>query len=98
MNMSKIEIGFLFHAFFSSLWLLSSSWFLYLKIRGLNLYEIATIDIFFFGTIFICEIPTGIIADKFGRKKSVIISFIGQSLGILVFALAENFFFLIISL
>ena len=94
---SKIEWGFILHSFLSSFWPLASIWILYLQDRGLSLPEIALVDIAFFATIFICEIPTGIVADKFGRKFSVCSSFLLQAFATIIFAFANNFIFIMVS-
>ena len=45
-------------------------------------------------TIFIFEYPTGIIADKYGRKVSVLISFLSMSIILIFWFLTKNFYVL----
>jgi MFS family permease len=46
-------------------------WVIYLQQRGLSLSRAALIDATFFVAAALAEIPTGIVADKFGRKTSM---------------------------
>jgi MFS family permease len=59
--------------------------------KGLSLFQINSL----FGVILIaqvvCEIPTGLFADKFGRKRSIIIAFAIQLTGEIVFLIAQNY-------
>lgn len=55
--------------------------------------------VFTLGSIFslIIEIPTGIFADLFGKKKSIIISKFGIFLSYIVFGFATNFWFFVLA-
>lgn len=44
---------------------------LLLQQRGLSLLQISTIESVVIATIFLAEVPTGIIADRIGRKRSI---------------------------
>lgn len=44
---------------------------LLLQQRGLSLLQISTIESVVIGTIFLAEVPTGVLADRIGRKWSV---------------------------
>src|SRR6266566_8491130 len=47
-------------------------WVIYLQQqRGLSLSQAALIDVTFFVAAALAEIPTGIVADRFGRKTSM---------------------------
>ena len=59
--------------------------------RGLNLFEVAVLASVFEGSILLFEIPTGALADIFGRRKSVISSHLFQSLAGLIFILSPGF-------
>jgi DHA3 family tetracycline resistance protein-like MFS transporter len=59
--------------------------------RGLNLFEVAVLASVFEGSILFFEIPTGALADIFGRRKSVICSHLFQSLAGLIFILSPSF-------
>jgi len=47
-------------------------------------------------SIIVFEIPTGIFADRYGRKKSVLISFFLFSILFLIWFFAKNFYLLIL--
>lgn len=53
--------------------LTSGVWMLYLAYRGLSLFEIGIMEAIFHMTSFTMEIPTGMVADLFGRKTSRIL-------------------------
>lgn len=46
----------------------------FLETRGLNLFEINLVNVAFFTSMFIFEVPTGAFADRYGRKKSYVFS------------------------
>ena len=45
-------------------------WLLYLVSRGMSLVQIGILESIFHITSMLCEVPTGYIADRFGRKTS----------------------------
>jgi DHA3 family tetracycline resistance protein-like MFS transporter len=47
---------------------------LYFRHRGLNLFQIAALAVIFEGSIALLELPTGLVADLYGRKLSVVLS------------------------
>ena len=53
--------------------------------RGLSLLEISTIESVVIATIFLAEVPTGVLADKVGRKGSMLVSTLLLMLGELIF-------------
>lgn len=57
----------------SALRLDGAIWILYFQERGLSLLEVAIAEVFYHLSIFIGEIPTGSIADLWGRKRSMLI-------------------------
>ncbi|MFH2035056.1 MAG: MFS transporter [Candidatus Zixiibacteriota bacterium] len=79
----------------------------YFRLWDITLFEIAVLAVVFEGTIILFELPTGIFADKFGRKYSVVIgyvlftlsgviffyfrSFIGFLIAEILFGIAETF-------
>jgi MFS family permease len=48
-------------------------WVIYLQQRGYSLTEATLIDVAFFAATTVCEVPTGLVADRFGRKTSLVI-------------------------
>ena len=71
-------------------------WIIYLiNGRGLSLTEVGVFESFFWLTIIIAEVPTGAIADRFGRKVSLALGAVLFAVSTLIFAQAENFLILL---
>lgn len=102
---SNIKKDYLY-LFLSNAGLSNAIWVLYLAYKGMSLVEIGLLESVFHLTSFTMELPTGIIADYFGRKNSRIIgrimaclstmlmirtgSFIGFAIAFVIQALAYN--------
>ncbi len=67
------------------------------KWAGLNYFQISLLLTAFTLSVFLLEIPTGVIADKFGRKTSLILSGFLNALAIIVYAISPNFYVLLIA-
>lgn len=63
---------------------------LFLIGKGLSLLEVNLLNCSFMVAIFLFEIPTGVIADFFGRKRSVIIGLLVYSSSFLIYFLSDN--------
>ena len=73
-------------------------WIIYLMDgRGLSLTEVGVFESFFWLTIIIAEVPTGAIADRFGRKVSLALGAILFALSTVIFAMADSFSILLAS-
>jgi len=59
--------------------------------------QIMILQSFFVFSIFILEIPTGAIADHFGRKTSLILSAIAATIGPIVYTLHPNFYLFLLA-
>ncbi|MFX0114820.1 MAG: MFS transporter [Candidatus Hodarchaeota archaeon] len=70
-------------------------WTLYLNDLGYDIFTITVLDVIFFVTIAIAEIPTGTIADKVSRKLSLLIGVLLYIIGITVFVFAINLWVLV---
>lgn len=70
---------------------ISAFYVTFLLIKGLNYMEINVVNLFFWTTLFICELPTGAFADIFGRKKSYVISCCLFGMGMLIYGFANSF-------
>ena len=67
-------------------------WIIYLMdARGLSLTEVGVFESFFWLTIIIAEVPTGAIADRFGRRISLALGAILFAVANVIFALASHF-------
>ena len=72
---------------------------LLLTARGLTLFQISLIESVVIGTIFVMEIPTGILADRVGRKWSIVLSTFLLMCAEFIFILAQSFeWYLVIAL
>lgn len=63
----------------------------FLLSKGLSLLDINLVNVFFFVTLFIFEIPTGALADVFGRKFSIVMAGVFNTLGTLMYFLSKGF-------
>ena len=71
-------------------WLGEAIWVIYLlETRGLTLGQVLLFDAIFFGSQFLAEVPTGIVADRCGRRTSLLAGSLFASFGMLVFGLAD---------
>jgi MFS family permease len=65
--------------------------------RGLTLTQVTFVDVAFWLTTAAAELPTGMVADTFGRKASVTISVLMTTGAVLLFGLTQNFFLLMVA-
>lgn len=71
--------------------LFHSTYVLYLLSHGLDYLQINLVNTVFMATVLIMEIPTGLVADIFGRKKSLIISFLFSGLAFAFYSQGDSF-------
>lgn len=74
----------------SSMTIISAVYTSFLLAHGLNIFQVHLINIVFFVTLFMCEIPTGAFADIFGRKCSYIVSQIFLTISMIVYGLSTK--------
>lgn len=79
------------YRFFSSFDITSAIWVLYLGYKGMSLTEIGLLEGIFHITGFLSEIPTGALADLFGRRKSMIIGRITSVLSAIIMLFSNSF-------
>jgi MFS family permease len=77
--------------FFQNLYLYNHIGALYMQSRGLSLLQVNSIWSIMVLTIFLTEVPTGVIADRIGRKRSVVVSLFLQFLGELFYIFAPGY-------
>ena len=88
---ANIWKGFLLH-FLVHFQLWWAIWVLYLNdLRGFSLTQITVLEALFWGTAALAEIPTGAIADRFGRKTSLALGAACTATAVLVFGLATSY-------
>lgn len=63
----------------------------YLLSKGLDLFQINLVNMAFFATLLVADIPTGAFADQVSREKSVIIGCVFFSVSAALYGLAHNF-------
>lgn len=86
-NITKISLI----SFFSALYFYLPITTIYYQQKGLNFVQINSLWGIITGTIFLMEIPTGVLADKLGRKTSIIIGLLIQVLGEIFFLNAKTY-------
>jgi MFS family permease len=64
--------------------------------RGLALTQVALIDALFWVVAAFAELPTGAVADRFGRKASLVCGALLSCVGLLVYGLAPSFALLVL--
>jgi MFS family permease len=72
-------------------------WMLYLASKGLSLTQLGLLETIFHVASFLMEVPTGVIADVFGRKVSRILGRMASLLSIILLFTVNNFMLLAIS-
>jgi MFS family permease len=89
----KIDNIKILHAirFLSSLYFYHQVITLYFQARGLNYVQINSLWGIIVGVQALAEVPTGIIADKIGRKYSIVIALSLQFFGELIFIFANTY-------
>lgn len=71
--------------------MIAATYVMFLLSKGLNLFEVNLVNVVFFTTLFICEIPTGAFADVFGRKASFVLSCFIFSAGMVIYYFSNTF-------
>lgn len=77
---------------FSRLDFTQGVWMIYLATKGMSLTELGLLEGIFHLTSFCMEVPTGIIADLWGRKASRIVGRLFNLLSIIVLIYSGNFY------
>ncbi len=73
-------------------------WVLYLTdFRGFSLTQVSGLEALFWVVIVVSEVPTGAVADRFGRKFSLMLGAICTIAAILVFGLATSYWVVLAS-
>jgi MFS family permease len=73
-------------------------WVIYLQQeRGLSLTQITLLDTPFWLLIVLAEVPTGVVADRFGRKISLAIGGLLFAVAVFVFGIAEDYLIILVS-
>jgi MFS family permease len=85
----NIPVNYLYH-FLMEMNVTSGIWMIFLAFKGLNLFQIGIMESIFHITSFTMEMPTGAIADMYGRKTSRMLSRVMEIGGILLMIFGTN--------
>lgn len=77
---------------------LTGAWVAILAARGYSLVEIGLAETVFHITSLLFEIPSGVLADVFGRKKMLIVSTVMRLIGAVIMIFSSNLFMICASL
>lgn len=77
---------------------LTGAWVAILAARGYSLVEIGFAETIFHITSLLLEIPSGVLADVFGRKKMLIVSTIMTMIGNIIMIFSSNLFLICASM
>lgn len=58
---------------------------------GLNPLQLVLMGTILEATVFLCEVPTGLVADSFGRRRSVLIGLVIVGIGVMITGLQPEF-------
>jgi len=83
---------FYLFTFFSNLLFIIPVMVLFWQENSLSLTQIMILQSFYALAIVLFEVPTGVIADKFGRKTSLLLGAILLSAGTMIYSLSYGFF------
>lgn len=77
--------------------MIAATYVTFLLSKGLNLFEVNLVNVAFFVTLFVCEIPTGAFADIFGRKASFLMSAGLLSISMIVYGSSDSFWWFVVA-
>ncbi|MBU7014215.1 MAG: MFS transporter [Theionarchaea archaeon] len=66
---------------------------LFMLSKGLNLLQVNLVNIFYMGSVFLLEIPTGAVSDMFGRKRSFLIACLFMSFSFFIYFFSGSLLF-----
>lgn len=93
---NNIKLEYLY-CFLKNIDMSASIWVLYLIYKGIPLWQIGLLEAIFHITSFLSELPTGAMADLFGRKKVLIIGRICSVIASILMILSKGFWGIAIS-
>lgn len=70
---------------------------LFYQEQGLNMFQIISLQAIFSVVVFVTEVPSGYLADRIGRKKSIIAGAILAATGLGIYSLAHGFWELLVA-
>ncbi len=92
MRKNTVRLFYFFSAICSlSMSFIAATYVIFLMGKGLNPFEVNMVNVAFFATMTLCEIPTGAFADVFGRKPSFIAACLILAASFFVYAGSSTF-------
>lgn len=94
---ARLDLGsnlkwFAYYRFFLNFQLWFPIWVLYLQdFRGFSLTQVTALDAAFWMAIVLGEAPTGTVADRWGRRQSLVLGAICFVIAVLIFGLATSY-------
>ena len=85
------------YAFFAMFQLWAPIWVLFLLDRGFSLTEVTVLDMASFVIIALAEMPTGAVADRWGRKVSLGLGTALLPVSVVIFGLSHSFLLVLVS-
>ncbi|MDY7076221.1 MAG: MFS transporter [Chloroflexota bacterium] len=86
-NITKLAMAY----FFSTLYFYTPVGTLYLQGKGLSYFQINSLWGIIVGTMFLTEVPTGMLADRLGCKRSINAALALQVLGEVIFVFGDGY-------
>ena len=83
--------------FLSHLYIYAPVTTLYLQGRGFTLAQVNSIPALIYVCVLLFEVPTGVVADHFGRKVSVVLGFACQLVGEVLFLFVRDYWMVVIT-
>ncbi|MEK7122834.1 MAG: MFS transporter [Patescibacteria group bacterium] len=74
---------------------ISATYVTFLMSHNLSLFEVNMVNFVFFTAMFLSEIPTGALADVYGRKASFLVACFLMGLGMTLYGISESFWWFI---
>lgn len=93
---NNIFIGYIYN-FLMYFRTTNAIWVVYLGFKGLSLVEIGLLESIFHVTSFLCEIPTGALADIYGRKFSILAGRLCSLISGILMIISNNIFLFVIA-
>ncbi len=95
-QLKKFGILFLLHAFQAGI--IAPVISLLFLSKGIQISQLAIIMGVYAGTVLLLEVPTGVLADLFGRKKIFLLAIVFSSASIIVFIVSANIVHIVIGI
>jgi MFS family permease len=86
-NIWKLYVFRILYGFFLSVPIIVIFW----QENGLSMFEVMLLQSLFGFTVILLEVPSGYFADRFGRRKTLIMAGVFSTLGIAAYSLGHNF-------